>query len=480
MSSILRRTFNNIFWLFIGEVCAKGVVFLTTLYLARVLGIDGFGKFSLALAMSTYMWIFVDMGITGYGTREIARDREKISEIFRILNSLRLVLAVVSFLILIIFLHILNIPLDMRMILLAGGFYVIAYALSPDWVLRGIERMEYIALGNAVMSIVFLLTVYLFVRAPDDTVSAVLYRSFSFLLGSFVALIILKRTMNVWYAFEISLSKWLFHLRESFYFAVNGGLNNIAMYIPVFFLGLWAAMEDVGIFSAPQRAIVLIINTVAVIQVASYPVMSNLYVSDKYKFYLIHKTIERVMLYIGLPIGVMGMILSKEIISTLYGNMYETSSAIFRVMIWIVPLTFLRSNYGRTLLSAGFHRFNMFATGSGAVVTILLCILFIPTYRGTGAAISVLAGEAVILIIMGVMFGIKLYRSYPFDVFFIKIVIASITAGLIVRIADLPLFYSAVLGVILYFGISFFLGIITVGMIRDICSRIIQRRVGIV
>ena len=37
---------------------------------------------------------------------------------------------------------------------------------------------------------------------------------------------------------------------------------------------------------------------------------------------------------------------------------------------------------------------------------------------------------------------------------------------LIVRIADLPLFYSAVLGIILYFSVSFFLGIITVGMIR--------------
>src|SRR4030067_2348178 len=123
MSSVFRRTFNNIFWLFISEVCAKGVVFLTTLYLARVLGIDGFGKFSLAIATSAYMWVFVDMGITGYGTREIARDREKISEILRILNSLRLMLAVISFVILLAALNILDVPLDTRLVLLAGGFY---------------------------------------------------------------------------------------------------------------------------------------------------------------------------------------------------------------------------------------------------------------------------------------------------------------------------------------------------------------------
>ena len=108
MPSILRRTFNNIFWLFIGEVCAKGVVFLTTLYLARVLGIDGFGKFSLALATSTYM------DLCGHGDyrlwhKEIARTGRRFQNFSGYLIHSGLCWQL--FLLILIVFFILNIPL---------------------------------------------------------------------------------------------------------------------------------------------------------------------------------------------------------------------------------------------------------------------------------------------------------------------------------------------------------------------------------
>lgn len=476
MSSLTKRAFNNIFWLCISEICAKGSIFLVTIYLARILGVEGFGKFSLALSVSMYMWIVVDMGVTTYGTREVARYRDNVSELLNILNSIRLVIAAVSFLILLIVLLIIDVPLDTKFILIAGGFYVVAYAVSPDWVLCGIERMEYVALSNGIIAALFLSAVFLFVKSPQDSAAALFYRSISFLIGSITTIVIIKKKIGIKFSFKISLTEWWLHVRESIYFAVNLGFNSIAVYIPVFFLWLWFTMEDIGIFSASQRVVILLMNAASVVPMALFPMLSNLYVSDRDKFYKLHKSFEKIVLYIGLPIGVIGMLMSKNIVTTLYGNIYAASSTVFGIMIWLVPLMFLRTNYGRTLASAGFHRFNMFATGSGAVVSVLLCIILIPLYGNVGAAISIIGGELVILLFMGLMFGMKLYHSNPLDLYFIKVVLVSIVTGIIVAEVGLSMIYSIIIGALIYGGVSMIIGLITMEMIRDVFHKIVQKR----
>lgn len=476
MPSLTKRIFNNMFWLFVSEVCTKGIYFLISLYLARVLGAAGFGQFSLAVAAGVYMWAVVDMGVASYGMREVARSRENASEILNALNSMRLVIAVVLLMVLITALSIVSVSSETRLVIIFGCFYVVASALSPDWVFRGMERMEYIALSNAALATTFLAAVLVFVKSPADTIGAVFYRSASFFIATVIALIMLKKKENIVFSFKLSVSKWRLHVKESFYFAVVGALNIVALYIPLFFLGAWASMEEVGVFSAPQRIITAIIMLPAIITAAAYPTLSNLFAADKEKFNKAHKSFERLMLYIGAPIGVMGTLLSKKIVTTLFGSGYSSGSAMFGIMIWLVPLMFLRVNYGVTLASAGLHRFNMFATGSGALTAILICLFLVPGYGGIGASFSLVGGELVALLIMGLIFGRKLCRANPFDLFFLKVVFANVVAGIAVTAIDMPLVYVVVMGTIFYVGISVILGLITVGQVGDVYRKVMQGR----
>ncbi len=457
----------------------KGFTFLGTIYLARVLGIAGFGKFSLAIAVGTYLWTIADMGVTGYGTREIARNKENAEELLRILNSLRLVVAIISFLFLVLILFLMNIPLETRLVLIAGGLYVVTYSLSPDWVLRGIERMEYIALGNAAIAIAFLGSVFLFIKTPADLIDAVIFRSLSFLIGSIVLLIILKKKIKIGFAIKLSPSKWRLHIRESFYFAVNGGLSNLGNFIPLFFLGIMATSEEIGLFSAPHRLIMLLVGSIFIISRATYPIFSSLYVTDKDKFKMAHNTFQKIVLYIGLPIGIMGMVISKDIIKFLFGDNYLSGGNILAVMIWLIPLRLLRTNYGRSLLSAGFQRFNIFATGSGVITAVLLCIFLIPEYGGQGAAIAMLGGEILTLFVMGLMFMAKLYQSNPFDFYFLKVITAGITAGVIMKIMHLSFVYSSIMGVLIYGSVSILIGVISIEGIKETYRKILIPKIQI-
>lgn len=473
---LAKRLFNNMFWLFLSEFCAKGIYFVISLYLARVLGAAGFGQFSLAVAAGMYMWAVVDMGVAGYGVREVARNRENASEILNVLNSMRLAIAVVLLLLLIIVLSITDISSETRLAVILGCFYAAAAALSPDWVFRGVERMEYIALSNVALAITFLAAILVFVKSPADAVGAVFYRSASFFIATIVGLIMLKRKENIAFSFKISVGKWWLHIKESFYFAVAGALNGISLYIPLFFLGAWATMEQVGIFSAPQRIIAAIIMLPAIITSAAYPALSNLFATDKEKFNRMHKSFERLMLFIGVPIGVIGMLLSRKIIAALFGGSYSAGSAMFGIMIWCAALMFLRVHYGVTLASAGFYRLNMFAAGSGALTTILICLFLVPSYGGIGASISLVGGEVVALTVMGLIFVSKLCRANPFDMYLLKVIFASVSAGTMVIYIDMPLFYAIIIGTVFYLGISVALGLITVGQVEDIYRKVMQGR----
>ncbi len=471
--SLAKRLLTNIFWLFVSEVCTKGVTLITSLYLARVLGVAGFGKYSLALAVGTYLAILVDMGVVSYGVREIAKNREQAASLMNIMNSMRLLLALSVLLVMTAILPFTGVQAETKMILIFGGWYVISSALSCDWVFQGLERMQYLALTNATIAAVFLAGIVLFVKAPEDALSAIVYRSVSFLAGSILSLYVLNRMLKIRFSFHVSLKAWWFHIRESFYFAVNNALNSMALYIPIFFLGAVGTIEQVGLFSAPQKLVLALTAAPTLIASGSYPIMSSLFVTDREKFHRVHGSFERGMLFIGMPVGVIGTMLNTKIVQTFFGSSYASSSLILGVLAWLTPLMFLRTNYGRSLASAGYHRLNMIAAACGSFVSGLLCLVLIRLYAGTGAAVAVVAGETVTLLAMWVLFRANIYPANPFNGYFFKVLCAGAGTGVLLHFLGRASLVSSVMaGSLCYALLAFIIGVYDSTTVKDLYHRL--------
>ncbi len=475
MSTLIKR---NILWLLTSEICAKGIIFFAGLYLARVLGVSGFGQYSLALAVGIYLWTVVDMGVTSYGTREVARKKDSATELLSILNSIRFLIALLSLTVLLAAMFMLHVPLETAIVVVAGGSYVVAYALSPEWVMQGLERMEYLALSNGVVSISYLTLIFLFVRSSEDTVFAVLFRSLCFFLGSIISLVIIKEKFGVSFAFRFSIPEWWLHIRESFYFAISGAFNNIILYIPVFIVGALCSMEDVGFFSASHKTIILMTNAAAVIPMASYPTLSSLYKTDTSKFIKIHNSVQRIMIYFGVPLGIMVMFMSKKIIFLLYGKSYSHSSTILAIMSLFIPLMFLRLIYVTTLVSAGFHRSCTLAFGAGTAVAATAGVLLIRYYGTIGAAISMIAGESTILLFLMIILRRKVNIANPMDLFLIKVLCASLLTAIFAATADLGIIYSSVMSLCIYAILSLVFGVATLAEIKTMYMQAVARRFG--
>jgi len=454
------------FWLSVSEVSSKGLTFLGTMYLARKLGRSGFGLFSLALAAGNYLWIVVDLGIIRYGTREIARDKNKAAELYSTLVSMRLILALFLFLLFSGAIYLTNMAPALKLCMMTGGFYVVACSLSPDWVFRGLEKMQYIAFGNIATSLLFLAAIFILVKKSSAAFLASASYAGSFLLGSLILVVLLYRKLGIPFTFKISFRSWLFHAKESFYFAMNNAISSLSLYIPIFFMGIWNTTEDVGTFAAPYRLTTFISNASLMSITALYPVLANLYVTDLKSFKSTHSKFQRMIIWISLPVCIIVTTFSREIVVLLFGASYANSTSIFNILAWLSFLSLIKASYGNAIISAGFHRFNMLATGAGAIVVVLVSLALIPSNSGYGAAWALILGEVVTLVLMAWLFRQKVYRSEFPKNYLIKVVFAGIVMVLLMRSLHLTMILGTLIGFIFYGTLSLGIGIISRNQIQ--------------
>ncbi len=472
--TITKRIFNNVLWLSLSEVISKSLMFFGTIYLARVLGNAGFGLFSFSLAVGVYFWVVSDVGITQYGVREVARNKEKAGKLYNTLNSMRFILALLLFIVFSCILYFADIPLEKKTILLSGASFAVAYSLSSDWVFRGMEKMQYIFIGRIATSLSFLVGIYLLVKSDADTVTASVMYSASTLLGSLTFLILLSKKFNLSFSLEVSMKEWIVHIKESFYFAINGVFNNSSLFIPIFFMGLWNTNEEIGIFSAPHRLIMMVIRVSTLVISALYPPLSSLYVADRANFQKVHAAFLKVVIGISAPVFIVAAMFSKEIMLILFGKSYGDSGIIFHVMIWFTFLLIIRRSIGNALFSAGFQRCNMFASGAGFFILILTSLVLMHKYDSYVAAWTLISGEVITLLIMSFFFRQKVYFLEFLAPYGIKILLVS--AAMVLIMAGLPFskLSNSFIGIFAYCLMLPVVGIVKKNSLQELYIKIVK------
>jgi O-antigen/teichoic acid export membrane protein len=459
--STTKRALNNVFWLVFSEVSSRFLLFLGTIYLTRVIGKAGFGLYSLSLAVGACLWVIADMGVVGYGTREIARNKERATELCSILNSLRFFLAIILFLIFSVVIYFMDMPFEKKIILSAGAFYIVAFSLSSDWVLRGIEKMQYITLGRAITSVSFLGGIYLIVHAPSDTYWASIIYSLSFFIGSLAFIVLLRNKFHIQFSFKISFISWWHHIKESVYFSINGAFIALSSFAPIFIMGVWSTNEELGVFSAPHRLAMMVINMSGLMAWGLYPTLSSFYVTDKDKFKKIHSIFQEFIIVMTLPVCILATVFSKDIIVLLFGSAYTDSGRIFNILIWLIFITLVRRSLAIAFLSADLQRLNMFATGTGACVIILSGLYLIPRYNGYGASWVLFVGEFISLIIMSEIFRKKIYSFEFIKSFVAKVILTGTVMGLIVISLPFSAILNSTIGILSYGILSLSIGVVS-------------------
>ncbi len=148
--------------------------FITYPYVARVLGVTNIGICNYVQSIVQYFSLFSMLGISVLGVREIAKcngNKEKLNQTFSKLFTLN---ASFTALVLILYLGTIEIVPQFspyRHLLYIGATQLLFGTFAVEWLFRGIEDFRYITLRTLLVRIVYVVSVFLFVRDADDYVS---------------------------------------------------------------------------------------------------------------------------------------------------------------------------------------------------------------------------------------------------------------------------------------------------------------------
>ena len=160
-------------------------------YLARVIGVDGFGKVAFAAAIMVWIQTIADWGFNLTATRDVAQNRDnpqKVSEIFSNVLWARCALMLLSFIILVLLILVVPKFRENSAIILVTFLMIPGHIFFPDWFFQAIEKMKYITILNVLMKLIFTIAVFIFIKQPEDYILQPLLTSLGYVVSGLVSL----------------------------------------------------------------------------------------------------------------------------------------------------------------------------------------------------------------------------------------------------------------------------------------------------
>ncbi|MFH1867225.1 MAG: flippase [Patescibacteria group bacterium] len=450
---------KNTLWLGFGQITSRLIRAIIIIYAARVLGAEGYGIFSYTLSLAAFFTIFVDIGINQITTRESSKNQQLRKNYLATTLVIKLILvSLTAFLIAFIAPLFATIEESKSLLLLVA--ILIAFESLRDYgyaVVRSIEKMQIEASINILINggVVALGLTALFFKPSIELLIL------SFVIGTGIGTtslfwIIRHQLKAIFTNFSTSLIKPL--ARSSWPFAVMAAMAAITINADIIILGWLRTPAEIGWYAAAQKPVQLLYLLPSLVAVSIFPTFSRLAHNNNGSLKkILEKTINLVLL-IGIPLMLGGMILAPEIINLLYSSDYTNAITPFTILLATIVF-----NYPIVLISYAIFAYDKqkviaIYSGLAAFMTIVLNLLMIPRFGIVGAAIANLLTLAVHNILVWI--SLKKINNFTFWRCLPKISLGSLVMLVIVwllKLIGINLFIIIALSAFIYIVILYFL-----------------------
>lgn len=340
-----RRLFGNFLSLSTIQVIGYLFPLITMPYLARVIGVQGFGAIAFGAAVIAYFSAVTDWGFKYTAVRDISINREdnvKISLIFSHVMGCKILLTCLSALILWVLIEIIPLFNENKTILWATFLLVPGYILFPDWLFQGMEEMKFITIMNLVSKSIFTLLVLCLIKKQSDYVLEPIIQACGFIVSGCIGFIygikhfklhIVKPSLNG--VFSMMKGSWNMFISQFF--------PTLHQIFSMIMLESMAGSRATGIFSAGHRFISIIDALSQTLSRAFYPFLARR--MDKHAFYV------KVSAGISIIMSLFLLICARILIYIFYTPEFDNAATVIQIMSCSPFFLFLLNSYGNNGLS---------------------------------------------------------------------------------------------------------------------------------
>lgn len=384
-------------------------------YISRVLGATNIGICNFIDSVINYFILFSMMGINTIGIREIAKiktDTHQLSKTYSSLLSLNLITTCIALIAL--FISVLIIPelAKHKTTMYIGALKLLFNSLLIEWFYKGLENFKFITQRSVLIRIAYVILIFLLVKNKED---------YNIYYGITVMTIVINACINLFYAkkftsFSLKIISFEHYLRPYFILGVYYFLTSMYSSFNIAYLGFIAGETEVGYYTTAVKLYTVLISLFTAFTGVMMPRMSSLVAERKYDDFksLSAKSIDILLLFV-MPIIVLSMMFTPQIISIISGPGYENAITPMRI---IVPLLLI-IGYEQIIIIqilTPLKKDKAILLNSilGATVGLLMNILLVSDLKSIGSALVWVIAEIAVLC-SGQYFVTKyLKTSFPY------------------------------------------------------------------
>lgn len=377
------------------EIITKLLAFVLIIFVARHLQDVGFGKYSFALAFTSFFAIVSDLGLSILTIREVARDNELAGKYLGNISLFKFILSLIAFVLLVILINLMHYPPDTTLAVYIAGAYVIVTSFNQFFrsIFRAFEKMEYETLVRVFERVVIFSLVMAVIHLGYGLIEIVS----AFLVGSlfgFLFSVLIVITKFIKPRFEIDLSFLKNATKEALPFGLTAIFVVIYFKIDTVMLSMMEGDAVVGWYNAAYNIIEGLSALIAgSLSFAVFPLISRYAKSSRATLKKGYIMAFQLLFAAGLTISILVTIFADKIIILFYGPGYLNSIIALRILIWafflicisLISSTLLNSIDKQNIVAGG--------TGLGALVNVVLNLILIQYYSFKGAAIATVITE---------------------------------------------------------------------------------------
>ena len=368
-------------------------------YVSRVLGVANIGACNFVDSIVEYFTILSMMGMNTIGIREIAKcknDQQKLDNVFSQLFSLNTLTTITAIIILIIATNIVPKFAPYKDLLYIGVGKLFFNYMLINWFFQGLENFKYIAARTIFVKILFVISVFLFVKTETDVKLYYFLVALTWAGNGIINFIYAKKYVS--FNFTLKINKAI--IGSFFILGVYWFMNSMYTTLNVAFLGFATNDIEVGYYTTANKLLTVIMTMFTALTSVMVPRVSVALKSNDNSEAkaLIRKAINALMLF-AIPLIFFVFPFSQELIYLMSGKGYEGATTPLQIM---TPLFFL-VGYDQiivlqTLLPMGKDKDILRNSILAASVGIILNIFLTLNFGKNGSAIVLILAELSVLL----------------------------------------------------------------------------------
>ncbi len=435
----------------ITSVIVQSIAFII---IARSLGKNGLGLYSVVFAYLSFFQIITGLGIDSLVIKELSINDRHASIIGNAI-ILKLIGGVLAAVLSVMVLQFCGYGAEVKKIIYIVSLSLLfGFSSTFAGLFQHHMKAYYYSLPEMIISMLTSVAMVVAAVMGAPILLLVVFNAFSIILVIAICwiLCVIKLKLKPVMKLDPIISKKLLKaawpiLIASFFIAINTRIDQVMLY-------RLKGDAALGEYSAVVK-LTEGLNFIAIaFSTVMFPFMCQSYTRSQEKFVFVFRRAFKYMAMIIIPVAFGTCILAGPIMDLIYGNKFTGSTMILAVLIWSQIFVFMGCINGNILVILGQQKLMSFLTMASAVSNVLLNFWLIPSYSGLGSAIATLVSYSLIGAFLQAL--VLATRPIMVDYFVatIKPTIASVIMGITIYcLLSLPLAAVILISVTTYVAV---------------------------